>query len=393
MKDFIYESRVPIIYGASQIETVVEKIATLGDKALIIAGKSFSSDGKLDDFQKRLKKAGVASLCLENVKEPKLSKVKEGISLCNQENVKVVIGIGGGVCMDLAKTIAFGVLHSEEPLEKYLTYELSSEGLSHLPVVTIPTNPMSGSETNVDVQITLDESGLQVGAPMAYASFAWLNPEYVKALPDSILTYGQMTAFVQLSCNYLNLTRSMLAEQFAEASMKTILSSLRKSLADPDDLDARGTLMLCSALGISGINELGREIEFVPYPLQSFAQQYLGLNYPQALTGLFPYWMKAIYKTSKEKEIFHQYFDHILQIQTVGLDEETILENALTALQALYQEFKIAFSYGELVKDPDDHKRLVEIIDSFGPMPCQIMPVDSESLANIIENAIKGNLK
>lgn len=393
MKDFIYESRVPIIYGASQIGTVVEKIATLGDKALIIAGKSFSSDGKLDDFQKRLNEAGVASLCLENVKEPKLSKVKEGISLCNQENVKVVIGIGGGVCMDLAKTIAFGVLHSEEPLEKYLTYELSSEGLSHLPVVTIPTNPMSGSETNVDVQITLDESGLQVGAPMAYASFAWLNPEYVKALPDSILTYGQMTAFVQLSCNYLNLTRSMLAEQFAEASMKTILSSLRKSLADPDDLDARGTLMLCSALGISGINELGREIEFVPYPLQSFAQQYLGLNYPQALTGLFPYWMKAIYKASKEKEIFHQYFDHILQIQTVGLDEETILENALTALQALYQEFKIAFSYGELVKDPDDHKRLVEIIDSFGPMPCQIMPVDSESLANIIEDAIKGNLK
>lgn len=220
--------------------------------------------------------------------------------------------------MDLTKAIAFGVANAEQPLEKYLTYELSSEGLDHLPVVTIPTNPMSGSETNEDIQITLDESGLQVGAPMAYASFTWLNPEYVKALPDSILTYGQMTAFVQLSCNYLNLTRSMLAEQFAEASMKTILSSLRKSLADPDDLDARGTLMLCSALGISGINELGREIEFVPYPLQSFAQQYLGLNYPQALTGLFPYWLKAIYRASGEKEIFHQYFEHILRSRRKG---------------------------------------------------------------------------
>ena len=51
MKDFIYESRVPIIYGTSQVGTVVEKIAALGNKALIIAGKSFSSDGKLDDFQ------------------------------------------------------------------------------------------------------------------------------------------------------------------------------------------------------------------------------------------------------------------------------------------------------------------------------------------------------
>ena len=63
MKDFIYESRVPIIYGTSQVGTVVEKIAALGNKALIITGKSFSSDGKLDDFQNWLKEAGVESLC------------------------------------------------------------------------------------------------------------------------------------------------------------------------------------------------------------------------------------------------------------------------------------------------------------------------------------------
>lgn len=136
-----------------------------------------------------------------------------------------------------------------------------------LPVVTIPTNPMSGSKTNADVQITLDDNGLQVGCGVGKAVFTWLNPEYIVLLPTHILAYGQMTAFVQLSINYLNLTRSPLAEHYAEASMTTILKCLRCSLADENDTDALGTLLLNSASSLSGINDLGREGEFAPYPL------------------------------------------------------------------------------------------------------------------------------
>ena len=194
--------------------------------------------------------------------------------------------------MDLAKAIAFGALHTDVSMEKFLTYEVSTEGLSMLPVVTVPTNPMSGSETNADVQITLDERGLQVGCGVGKAVFTWLSPDYLLSLPDHILAYGQMTAFVQLSINYLNPTRSPLAEHYAEAPMKTIPECLRRSLADQNDTDARGTLLLNSALSLSGINDLGREEEFAPYPLQSYAQRYLGLDYPHALSKLFPYRLK-----------------------------------------------------------------------------------------------------
>lgn len=182
-----------------------------------------------------------------------------------EKKIDTVLGIGGGVSMDLAKAIAFGALHTDVSMEKFLTYEVLTEGLSMLPVVTIPTNLMSGSETNADVQITLDESGLQVGCGVGKAVFTWPNPEYITSLPAHILAYGQMTAFVQFSINYLNLTRSPLAEHYAEASMITILECLRRSLADKNDTDALGTLLLNSALSLSGINDLGREGEFAPY--------------------------------------------------------------------------------------------------------------------------------
>ena len=390
MKDFIYDSGVRIIYGASQMETVAREISRLGKRLLVIPTASFLSGGHYEPLKGCLAEAGMDVHTLQAGKKPLLSKVNEGIQLCAEKDIEAVLGIGGGVSMDLAKAIAFGARNADVPMEEFLTYEASTDGRPMLPVVTIPTNPMSGSETNADVQITLDESGLQVGCGVGNAVFTWLNPEYVMSLPEHILAYGQMTAFVQVSINYLNLTRSPLAEHYAEVSMKTILECLRRSLADKSDRDARGTLLLNSALALSGINDLGREGEFAPYPLQSFAQRYLGLDYPHALTGLFPYWLKAIYHASRDKAIFRRYFSEILGATTDGTDEKALLQKALAALKKLYQEFGIAFTYGELAADPKNHQHLMEIIDSFGPMPCHIMPLTTERMAKMIEDAIVG---
>ncbi len=392
MKDFVFDGGVRIIYGADQLPLVAKELAKLGKRLLVVSTGSFLAGGHYEALERSLTETGLAVHLLRAGKKPLLSKANEGVQLCVEKDIEVVLGIGGGISMDLAKAIAFGARNNEVPLEKYLTCEVSTEGLSMLPVVTIPTNPMSGSETNADVQLTLDESGLQVGCGVGKAVFTWLNPEYVMSLPDHILAYGQMTAFVQLSINYLNPTRSPLAEHYAEASMKTTIECLRRSLADKNDMDARGTLLLNSALALSGINDLGREGEFAPYPLQSFAQRYLGLDYPRALTGLFPYWLKDIYRASVDKAIFRCYFVEILGVSADGKDDGALLQAGLGALKTLYQEFGIAFTYGELAEDPKDHDRLASIIDSFGPMPCHIMPLTTEKMAAMIEDAITGRL-
>ena len=252
MKDFVFDSSVRIYYGAGQMQTVVQEIAALGTRVLVVPTGSFLAGGHYEPLERALTGAGLQVACLKAGKKPLLSKVNEGIQLCVEQKIEAVLGIGGGVSMDLSKAIAFGAMHTDVPMEKFLTHEVPTKGLSRLPVITVPTNPMSGSETNADVQITLDESGLQVGCGVGKAAFTWLNPDYVMSLPGRILAAGQMTAFVQLSINYLNLTRSPLAEHYAEGSMKTILECLRRSLADQNDMDARGTLLLNSALALSG---------------------------------------------------------------------------------------------------------------------------------------------
>ena len=68
------------------------------------------------------------------------------------------------------------------------------------------------------------------------------------------------------------------------------------------------------------------------------------------------------------------------------------MQAALSAMKALYQEFGIAFTYGELAADPQDHQKLAEIIDSFGPMPCRMLSLTTERMAMLIEDAMIGNL-
>ena len=210
MLDFVYYGGVPIFYGAGQLPAVVKELTKLGTRLLAVSTGSFIANGHYEELERSLTAAGLQVFSMNAGKQPLLSKVQEGAWLCAENRIDAVLGIGGGVSMDLGKAIAFAARNTDVPMEKFLTYEVPAEGRPMLPVVTIPTNPMSGSETNGDIQITLDESGLQAGCPAGRAVFTWLNPEYVMSLPDHILAYGQMTSFVQQSINYLNLTRSPL---------------------------------------------------------------------------------------------------------------------------------------------------------------------------------------
>ena len=105
------------------------------------------------------------------------------------------------------------------------------------------------------------------------------------------------------------------------------------------------------------------------------------------------YWLKDIYRASEDKAIFRRYFGEILGVTADGQDEEALLQAALAALKKLYREFGVAFTYGELAADPQEHGKLVEIIASFGPMPCHIMPLTTERMARMIEDAIVGRVE
>lgn len=295
MKDFIYQNPFKMIFGKNGITEVISEIKKVGSKVMLVLDPSFKPCGFYVPFTESLSNAGIAYTDFEGIGYPSLARVREGIAICKKEDVDFVLGIGGGVCMDMAITIAFGTKQDYD-IWDYLSWQRPTEGLTHLPVGTIVTNPMSGSEMNCDAQITNDETKEQCGTYVGYPYFTWLNPDYRMTLSNQMLAYNLITTFVQMSNFYLSLERCPVSEAMAAGLMSTLLDNLQKSIENPSDKRSRSNLMLCSALSVNGILSLGKTAEFCLYPLQALVQTYYEVKYPQAITILFPYWVKHIFK-------------------------------------------------------------------------------------------------
>ena len=160
-KSFISYNPVKLFHGATKIGEVAEEVKSFGDKVLLITGgESFHKNGYFDKLKTELEEKNVQIYEISGNRKPLLSTVRKGMELVKAENISSILGIGGGVCMDLAKTIAFGVKQTTD------IWDILS----------------SGSDMNGSTQITNDETEENAGLAEVYPNFSWQNPEYMLSI-------------------------------------------------------------------------------------------------------------------------------------------------------------------------------------------------------------------
>ncbi|MFV0559020.1 MAG: iron-containing alcohol dehydrogenase [Enterococcus sp.] len=386
MKNFSYQNTTKLIFGEDKIVEVANEISKLGPKTLLVmGGTSFIKNGYYESLVQALQEKGVSTYDFKGVVTPLLSKVREGIQICRDNQIDSIIGIGGGTVMDVAKAIAFGVKQKED-IWKFLDMEISEENRSHLPVITIVTYPSSGSEMDSSAQIDHDQTLEKRGLNSIFPMIAWLNPAYMKSIPEINLKYGQMTVFAQLSSGYLSLERSDLSESISLAFMTTVMDNLKRALNDSKDEEARKNLMLASSLSVSGITTLGKEGDWSLIPLVGMAQTILNVSYTEAMTILLPYWIKYIYAG---QNIFKDYFKNIFDLTLTDLNDEQILKIGLDHLNLFYKEIGVATTFKELNPSIDKSvkKQIIQFAKNQGELFSQYRPFTPELVEEIMVEA------
>lgn len=387
MTDFIYYNPVKLICGESKLKEVAAEVRSFGSKVLLIlGGESFKANGYYEPFVKALEAEGIRHFEMGGNRTPSLNKVREGIEFCRREGIDCVLGIGGGTCMDIAKTIAFGV-KQEHDIWDYLTYAREPETMEHLPVGTVVTYPSSGSDMDGSTQITNDETKEQAGLSGVFPNFTWLNPAYVMSIDKESLTWAQMTSFVQVSIAYLGLERAEFAEKTALNLMKSILSNLQKSLDHPENRESRMNLMLASALNVSGLTGIGKQGDWSLYPMEGIIQNYYGVGYKPAITVLFPYWVKHIYGG---QQIFRDYFHYMFGVDPTGKNDGEVLQEGLKALLALYRSFGIPTCFTQIKAHDDNPDALRQMISLVGGQQSMYTEFTEDKIERMIRDAIDG---
>ncbi len=116
MENFIFHNPVKNHFRRGTERETGNHTARYGSRVLLhFGGGSIKRTGLYDVVTRSLQEAGVDTIELGGARpNPRLSLVREGISLCRREGVDFILAVGGGSVIDSAKAIAAGAVSDRD---------------------------------------------------------------------------------------------------------------------------------------------------------------------------------------------------------------------------------------------------------------------------------------
>lgn len=234
------------------------------------------------------------TLYTEVVPEPPLSVGEQLVAFTREGGFDLVIGMGGGSALDLAKMTA--VLSQQEGrVEDYLnlsgTKEIQVKGL---PKILIPTTAGTGSEvTNIAV-LSLDSTKDVVTHDNLLADVAIIDPELTLTVPPKVTAATGIDALTHAVEAYVSINASPTTDALALHAIKLIAGSIRTAVRDGCDRQARIDMSYGSYIaGLAFFNAGVAGVHALAYPLGG----QFHISHGESNAVLLPYVMGYIRKS------------------------------------------------------------------------------------------------
>lgn len=351
MKSFIYQNPTKIIFGENCVEKIGEELKGKVKKVLLTYGKSSIKDnGTYDKVTKSLKVNGIEWLDYSGIQpNPLLSHAQEGAKIARENNVDAILAVGGGSVIDESKAIALGAFY-DGCIWDFILGRAKVE--KALPIYTVLTIPATGSEMNMGLVLTNDET---------LDKFGWGNPVVspVVSILDPVLTLTvpqKQTAFTTVDMIAHSIEAYFTKEDndtpfldgYVENLVKNIMTSADRIMADNDDINAKSTLMWCATMAWNGLNHCGvGNFHLNNHQLEHPISALYHLAHGEGLAILIPAWMQH-FKNEKEAK---------LKVFFKAIFDDSNVERSITNLKRWFEKLGAPTSFEQAgIKDPDIEK-------------------------------------
>lgn len=362
MKDFVFRNDTKLLFRNDVCDAIAE--ICHGHKVLFVYGTSSAlRNGCHNDVVNTLKAANISYVEYGNSSR-EFEKIQEGIRIAKANGVTMVIGAGGASVMDSAKLIAFGVFH-EDNLWDYIKGK-NPYGLKRLNLALIPTYPSSGSENGLGA-VSVDSRTHDFGTAYGIAAdYAILCPRYSLTLDKTMTAYTGLVTLVQLSAAILG-DRNRMSYDAGISYIRNVLEATKTLRYKPEDLDARGVILMGASLSTSSRLGIGKESNYAYdiYELEFLPEQLFGSSYRRSLTSVFPRFLNKMGKYH-EDDIKRYFYD------AFGFDSS--ISDSSERLLRLFEEFGLDMYYEGAVTKED-----------IKAIPCQTELTDEEIIEMINE--------
>lgn len=283
-----YSSIGHVLFGVHAVEQVGTEASKLvaGRRCLIITDPGIVKAGLISRIEASLNKSAFSLRVCDRVEpEPRLSTYEEILEIARQEKPDIVVGVGGGSSLDVAKVIS-RALTSSKPLAEYVGQEFDTNGI---PIITIPTTSGTGAEVTPDAVVLLPEQKVKSCFFNTRATVAIVDPTMTLTLPPKVTAATGVDALSHAIESALSKTATPLTQALALESIRLISNNLRIATFEGSNLEARSNMAWAALIeGFSESNAGDVEGHAVAHLLGG----YYRVHHGQACGIALPYCMK-----------------------------------------------------------------------------------------------------
>jgi alcohol dehydrogenase class IV len=267
-----------VIVGKNSLLKLTDEIFGSGLKSALIITITPLLE-KLEPLLTRLKEAGIkVQIDTSIVREPSFSDFENLLNTVKHTETGVVIGIGGGSVLDVAKLIA-AQINNDQTLAEITGNGLLKNRLKKL--ICIPTTAGTGSEASPNAILIDDADNQKKGiiSPFLVPDVVIIDPLLMVSLPAAVTAATGLDALTHCLEAYTNLYAHPLIDMYALEGIRLIAANLVKAVNDGTDQDARTQLAIGSLLGgfcLGPVNTAG--VHALSYPLGSMYHIAHGLS-------------------------------------------------------------------------------------------------------------------
>ena len=379
MKDFNFYAPTRVVFGREAEEKLPQLIQQYGGGKVLVhfGGGSARKSGLLDKVEKMLTEAGISFVELGGVvPNPLLSKVKEGIALCQKEQVDFILAVGGGSVIDSAKAIAYGVPYEGDVWD---FWDGKAVPQSCLPIGVMLTIPAAGSEMSSSCVITNDEGMLKrgVNSDLCRCKFAIMNPERTYTLPPYQTAAGATDIMMHTMERYFSKYEdALLTDAIAEALLRTVMEATPEVLKNPEDYRHRAAIMWASSLSHNDLTECGTEKDFACHKLEHELSGLFGVTHGAGLAAIWGSW--ARYVMDKHLNRFAKFAVNVMGVTNDFTDAKATALKGVEAIERFFHAIGMPTSIPELIgrqATDEEIETLVEKCSRGGKMNIGAMEV------------------
>lgn len=251
---FDFDPRTRVIFGPGSIDRLGELARELGGRrVLLVTDKGVEDAGHGEHGANVLKAAGLQVAVFDEVNpNPTTDDVDRALAVAKAESIDFLVGLGGGSSMDCAKGVNF-LFTNGGRIEDYHGVGKATKPM--LPMIAVPTTAGTGSEAQSFALIANATTHMKMacGDKKAACRAAILDPQLTVSMPRSVTAATGIDAISHALETYVTKPRNVISQLFSRRSWRLLAAGFARVLEDPNDIYARGAMLVGSHLAGAAI--------------------------------------------------------------------------------------------------------------------------------------------